>query len=77
MELLEKDYIRPSSPPWGAPVIFIPRKDGTQQMCVYCHALNEVTIKNKHCCLGLMISLINSVVRVYSPRSILDQDGIN
>jgi hypothetical protein len=77
MELLEKGYIRPSSPPWGAPVIFILRKDGTQQMCVYCHALNEVTIENKHRCLGLKICLINSVVRVCSPRSIFDQDGIN
>jgi hypothetical protein len=77
MELLKKGYIHPSSPPWGAPVIFISRKDGTQQMCVYCHALNEVTIENKHRYLGLMICLINSVVRVYSPRSILDQDGIN
>jgi hypothetical protein len=47
-ELLEKGYIRPSSPPWGAPVIFIPRKDGTQQLCVYCRALNEVTVKNKY-----------------------------
>jgi hypothetical protein len=73
MELLEKGYIHPSSPPWGAPVIFIPRKDGTQQMCVYCHALNEVTIENKHRSLGLMICLINSVVRVCSPRSIFDQ----
>jgi hypothetical protein len=64
MELLEKGYIHPSSPPWGAPVIFIPRKDGTQQMCVYCHALNEVTIENKHRCLGFMICLINCVVHV-------------
>jgi hypothetical protein len=46
-ELLEKGYIRPSSPPWGAPVIFIPMKDGTQGMYVYYHALNEVTIENK------------------------------
>jgi hypothetical protein len=29
-ELLEKGHIRPSSPPWGAPMFFIPRKDGTQ-----------------------------------------------
>jgi hypothetical protein len=65
MELLEKGYICPSSPPWGAPIIFLPRKDGTQQMCVYYHALNEVTVENKNCCLGLMIYLINSVVRVY------------
>ena len=47
-ELLDKGYIRPSSSPWGAPVIFVPKKDGTQRMCIdYC-ALNEVTIKNKY-----------------------------
>jgi hypothetical protein len=63
-KLLEKGYIRPSSPPWGAPIIFILRKDGTQQMCVYCRALNEVAIENKHRCIGLMICLINSMVCV-------------
>jgi hypothetical protein len=47
-ELLEKGYIRPSSSPWGAPVIFVLQKDGTQRMCVDYHALNEVTIKNKY-----------------------------
>jgi hypothetical protein len=47
-ELLEKGYICPSASPWGAPVIFVPKKDGTQRMCVdYC-SLNEVTIKNKY-----------------------------
>jgi hypothetical protein len=47
-ELLEKVFIHPSSSPWGAPVIFVPKKDGTQRLCVdYC-ALNEVTIKNKY-----------------------------
>jgi hypothetical protein len=46
-ELLDKGYIRPSASPWGAPVIFVPKKDGTQGMCVdYC-SLNEVSIKNK------------------------------
>jgi hypothetical protein len=44
---------------------------------VYCRALNEVTVENKHRYLGLMICLINSVVRVCSPRSIFTQDGIN
>jgi hypothetical protein len=77
MELLEKGYICPSSPPWGAPIIFVPKKDGTQWMCVYYRALNEVTIKNKHRCLGFMICLINFVVRVYSPRSIFDRDRIS
>jgi hypothetical protein len=47
-ELLDKGYIRPSASPWGAPVIFVPKKDGTQRMCMdYC-SLNEVTIKNKY-----------------------------
>jgi hypothetical protein len=47
-ELLDKGYIRSSASPWGAPIIFVPKKDGTQRMCVdYC-SLNEVTIKNKY-----------------------------
>jgi hypothetical protein len=46
--LLEKGFICPRSSPWEAPVIFVPKKDGTQRLCVdYC-ALNEVTIKNKY-----------------------------
>jgi hypothetical protein len=47
-ELIEKGYIKPSSPPWGAPMIFVPKKDGTQQVCVYYHALNDVTVKNMY-----------------------------
>jgi hypothetical protein len=47
-ELLEKGFIHPSSFPWGAPVIFVPKKDGTQRLCVDYRALNEVTIKNKY-----------------------------
>jgi hypothetical protein len=47
-ELLEKGFIHPSSSPWGAPVIFVPKKDGTQMFFVDYHALNEVTIKNKY-----------------------------
>jgi hypothetical protein len=47
-ELLEKGFNHPSSSPWGAPVIFVPKKDGTQRLCVDYRALNEVTIKNKY-----------------------------
>jgi hypothetical protein len=47
-ELLEKGFICPSSSSWGAPVIFVEKKDGTQRMCVDYRSLNDVTIKNKY-----------------------------
>jgi hypothetical protein len=47
-ELLEKGYIRPSTTPWAAPVLFMEKKDGTKRMCIDYRALNEVTIKNKY-----------------------------
>ena len=47
-ELLDKGYVQPSSSPWGAPVLFIEKKDGTQRMCIDYRSLNDVTIKNKY-----------------------------
>jgi hypothetical protein len=47
-EIQSKGFIRPSSSPWGAPVLFVKNKDGTQQMYVDYRSLNEVTIKNKY-----------------------------
>jgi hypothetical protein len=47
-ELQAKGFIRPSSSPWVAPVLFVEKKDGTQWMCVDYRSLNEVTIKNKY-----------------------------
>ena len=44
--LKEQDLIRPSSSPWGAPVLFVKKKDGTWHMCVDYWALNEITVKN-------------------------------
>jgi hypothetical protein len=48
MELLEKGFIHHSSSPWGFPMIFVPKKGGTQRMCMDYRALNEVTVKNKY-----------------------------
>jgi hypothetical protein len=47
-KLLVKEFIHPCSSPWGALVIFVPKKDGTQRLRVDYYALNEVTIKNKY-----------------------------
>jgi hypothetical protein len=41
-------YIHPSSSPWGAPVLFVQMKDGSQRTCVDYRSLNDVTIKNKY-----------------------------
>jgi hypothetical protein len=47
-ELQLKGFIHPSSSPWGAPMLFVEKKDETQWMCVDYRSLNEVTIKNKY-----------------------------
>jgi hypothetical protein len=47
-ELQEARYIRPSSSPWGASVLIVQKKDGSQRMCVDYRSLNDVTVKNKY-----------------------------
>jgi hypothetical protein len=44
-ELLAKGYIKPSKSPYGAPILFIHKKDETLRMCVDYRALNKVTLK--------------------------------
>ena len=47
-DLLAKGFIQPSSSPWGAPVLFVKKKDGSLRLCVDYRQLNQVTIKNKY-----------------------------
>jgi hypothetical protein len=47
-ELLKKGYIRPSVSPWGAPVLFVKKKDGTLRFCIDSRQLNKVTVNNKY-----------------------------
>ncbi len=47
-ELLTKGYIKPSKSPYGAPVLFVHKKDGTLRMCVDCRTLNKATVKNRY-----------------------------
>ena len=47
-ELLDKGFIRSSTSPWGAPVLFAKKKDKTLRLCIYYQQLNRVTIKNRY-----------------------------
>ena len=47
-ELLDKGFIRPSVSPWGVPVLFVKKKDGTLRMCINYRQINKVIVKNKY-----------------------------
>ncbi|GKA05579.1 putative reverse transcriptase domain-containing protein [Tanacetum coccineum] len=66
-ELSDRGFIRPSSSPWGAPVLFVKKKDGSFQMCIDYHELNRLTVKNR-CPLPKIDDLFDQLQgsRVYS-----------
>ena len=47
-ELMEKGFVRPSSSPWGAPVLFVKKKDGSFRLCIDYRGINRVNVKNKY-----------------------------
>ncbi|GKF69262.1 hypothetical protein Tco_0202319, partial [Tanacetum coccineum] len=47
-ELQDKCFIRPSSSPWGAPILFVKKKDGSFRMCIDFRESNKLTVKNRY-----------------------------
>ena len=47
-ELVNRGFIRPSISPWGVPMLFVKKKDGTWRLCIDYRQLNKVTIRNKY-----------------------------
>ena len=47
-KLINHGFIRPSKSPYGSPVLFVKKKDGSLRMCIDYRALNKITIKNKY-----------------------------
>ncbi|GJT04044.1 putative reverse transcriptase domain-containing protein [Tanacetum coccineum] len=47
-ELADRGFIRPSTSPWGAPVLFVKKKDGSFRMCIDDRELNKLTVKNRY-----------------------------
>ena len=47
-ELLDSGFIRPSTSPWGAPVLFVKKKDGSFRLCIDYRQFNKATVKNRY-----------------------------
>ena len=47
-EMVNKGFVRPRTSPWGAPVLFVKKKDGSMRLCIAYRELNKVTIRNQY-----------------------------
>ncbi|KAJ9563236.1 hypothetical protein OSB04_008396 [Centaurea solstitialis] len=70
-ELLGKEFIRPSSSPWGASILFVKKKDGSQRMCIDYRELNKRTVKNRY-----PLPRIERLVRPASGSFVVLQDRL-
>ena len=71
-DLITHGFIRASKSPYGAPVLFVKKKDGSIRMCIDYRALNKITIKNKYPFLVLMNYLIDYLVQNILVKSIYE-----
>ena len=76
-ELLKKGFVRPSTSPWGAPVLFAKKKDGLLRLCIDYRQLNRVTIKNRYPFPRIDDLLTNLEAQGATQRSISGQATIN
>ena len=67
-EMLDKGFVRNSVSPWGAPVLFVKKNDGTLRLCIDYMELNKVTVKNKYPLPRIDDLLINYKGLVFSLR---------
>ncbi|GJW87582.1 putative reverse transcriptase domain-containing protein [Tanacetum coccineum] len=66
--VLHKGFIRPSSSPGGAPVLFVKKKDESFRMCIDYRELNKLTVKNRISSPKMMICLISTTNLVFMPK---------
>ncbi|GJV76684.1 putative reverse transcriptase domain-containing protein [Tanacetum coccineum] len=74
-ELQDKGFIRPSSSPWGAPILFVKKKDGSFRMCIDYRELNKLTVKNCYP-LPRIDDLFDQLVEVWEQNRVLAGFGI-
>ncbi|GJX58568.1 putative reverse transcriptase domain-containing protein [Tanacetum coccineum] len=75
-ELQEKGFIRPSHSPWGAPMLFVKKKDGSMRMCIDYRELNKLTIKNRYP-LPRIDDLFDQLQEVQFLGHVVNRDGIH
>ena len=73
-DITDKGFIQQSISLWGAPLLFLKKKDGTLSMCIDCRQLNKVTIEN-NCPLPRIYDLFNQLQGIVSSRRLIFVQG--